>query len=67
MGEFAAIIVVVIGIALLVMGIQQTSSFQSEVSDFVTGDFSKKAIWFLIMGTLLTIIGIVPMLKNRAS
>lgn len=46
-----------IGIILLVMGIRATESFGSQVSEFFTGAPTDKAVWLIIGGAVLTIVG----------
>jgi Protein of unknown function (DUF3185) len=52
------------GIALLVFGIQATDSFGSDVSRFFTGSPTDKAMWMLIGGIVLTVVGAVGALRG---
>ena len=46
------------GIVLIVMGIQATNSFSSDVSRFFTGSPDDKAVWMLIGGILAAVVGL---------
>jgi hypothetical protein len=58
MQRFVALIVLAIGIALIIYGINASNSLGSDISRFFTGAPTDKAIWFLIGGVALTILGI---------
>jgi hypothetical protein len=47
------------GIVLIVVGINATNSFSSDVSRFFTGSPTDKAIWMLIGGIVAGIIGLI--------
>ncbi len=46
------------GIVLIIFGISAADSFSSDVSNFFTGSPTDKAIWMLIIGTVLTVVGL---------
>jgi len=46
-----------VGIALIVLGINASESFSSEVSRFFTGHPTDKSMWLLLGGIAATIIG----------
>lgn len=46
-----------VGIILLVMGFRATESFGSQVSEFFTGSPTDKAVWLIIGGAVLAIVG----------
>jgi hypothetical protein len=52
------------GVALMIYGINATNSFGSDVSRFFTGSPTNKAIWMLIGGTVIAIIGLVSTLRS---
>jgi hypothetical protein len=56
------------GIVLIVVGINATDSFSSDVSRFFTGSPTDKAIWMLIGGCVATVVGLATLWRspNRA-
>jgi hypothetical protein len=46
------------GIVLIVLGVNATKSFSSDVSRFFTGSPTDKAVWMLIGGIVATCIGL---------
>ena len=53
------------GILLIIFGIMASTSFTSDISRFFTGSPTDKAIWMLIGGVVLSIVGVVG-LNGRA-
>jgi hypothetical protein len=51
------------GIVFIVIGINATNSFSSDVSRFFTGSPTDKAVWMLIGGAAAAIIGLVGILR----
>mgnify|MGYP001793601176 FL=1 len=52
------------GIALIVLGINASHSFNSDVSRFFSGSPTDKTVWMLIGGTVATVIGLVGTLRG---
>lgn len=50
------------GIVLLVFGLNATNSFSSDVSRFFTGSPTDKAVWMMIGGVVLGIVGVAGLL-----
>lgn len=46
------------GIVLMIFGINATNSFSSDVSRFFTGSPTDKAVWMLIAGIVVAMIGL---------
>ena len=46
------------GIVLIVIGVNATKSFSSDVSRFFTGSPTDKAVWMLIGGIVAAVIGL---------
>ena len=46
------------GLVLMIIGINATNSFSSDVSKFFTGSPTDKAIWMLIGGIVATVVGL---------
>jgi len=52
------------GIVLLIIGINATNSFGSDVSRFFTGSPTDKSIWLVIGGVAATAIGLTMTLRG---
>jgi hypothetical protein len=52
------------GIVLILVGINATDSFSSDVSRFFTGSPTDKAIWMLIGGSIATLIGLATLWRG---
>jgi hypothetical protein len=55
------------GVVLAIFGANATNSFGSQVSKFFTGSPTDKAIWMLIGGIALAIVGLVLAAGRRTS
>ncbi len=53
MNKIVSIVLLVGGVLLMILGVQATNSFNSDVSRFFTGSPTDKAIWMLIGGIIL--------------
>ena len=52
------------GVVLMIIGINATNSFSSDVSRFFTGSPTDKAIWMLIGGIVATGVGLMGTLRG---
>ena len=52
------------GIVLIVVGINATNSFGSDVSRFFTGSPTDKAIWMLIGGIVAAVFGLFGVMRS---
>jgi hypothetical protein len=52
------------GIILLVFGISSAESLSSDVSRFFTGSPTDKSVWMIVGGSILSIIGLVSLLRG---
>jgi hypothetical protein len=52
------------GIILMIVGINATNSFSSDVSRFFTGSPTNKAVWMLIGGIVAALIGFTTLMRN---
>jgi len=52
------------GVLLVIFGVSASKSFSSDVSRFFTGSPTDKAIWMLVVGVVLVIIGLVGLLRG---
>jgi drug/metabolite transporter (DMT)-like permease len=68
MNKPLAIALLAAGIILAVWGVSATNSFSSDVSRFFTGSPTNKAMWLLIGGIVLGIVGLLGLgLGSRKS
>jgi len=47
------------GVVLMIIGINATNSFSSDVSRFFTGSPTDKAVWMLIGGIIAVTVGLI--------
>ena len=64
MNKIASIALLVGGVVLMIIGINATNSFSSDVSRFFTGSPTDKAVWMLIGGIVATIAGLTMTLRG---
>ena len=64
MNKIASIALLAGGVVLMVLGVNATNSFNSDVSRFFTGSPTDKAVWMLIGGIIATMIGLASMLRG---
>ena len=64
MNRIISLALLVGGIVLILVGINATDSFSSDVSRFFTGSPTDKAIWMLIGGSIATLIGLATLWRG---
>ena len=64
MNKLIPIVLLVTGVVFIVIGINATNSFSSDVSRFFTGSPTDKAIWMLIGGMVAGIIGLIGLMRR---
>jgi len=52
------------GVVLIIVGINATNSFSSDVSRFFTGSPTDKAVWMLIGGVVAAVVGLAGTLRG---
>lgn len=52
------------GVVFIVIGINATNSFSSDVSRFFTGSPTDKAVWMLIGGIVAALAGLTMLWRN---
>jgi uncharacterized membrane protein HdeD (DUF308 family) len=52
------------GIVLIVMGVNASSSFSSDVSRFFTGSPTDKAVWMVIGGVVASLAGLTMLWRR---
>jgi hypothetical protein len=58
MNKIVSLALLVGGIVLIVIGVNATNSFSSDVSRFFTGSPTDKAVWMLIGGGVAAAVGL---------
>jgi len=64
MNKIVSLALLVGGVVLIVLGINATKSFNSDVSRFFTGSPTDKAVWLLIGGVVAAVVGLVGTLRG---
>jgi hypothetical protein len=64
MNRLVSLALLVGGVVLLIIGINATHSFSSDVSKFFTGSPTDKAVWMLIGGAVAILIGLVGVMRT---
>lgn len=64
MNTIISLALLVGGVVLIIIGINATNSFGSDVSRFFTGSPTDKAIWMLIGGIVASGVGLLGMLRG---
>jgi uncharacterized membrane protein YidH (DUF202 family) len=64
MNKIISLALLVGGIVLMVVGINATNSFSSDVSRFFTGSPTDKAVWMLIGGILAAVVGLATLWRS---
>jgi hypothetical protein len=64
MNKLIFIALLIGGVVLIILGVQGTNSFQSDISRFFTGSPTNKAIWMLLGGIVAGIIGLVGVMRG---
>ena len=54
------------GVVLMIIGINATDSFSSDVSRFFTGSPTDNAVWMLLGGTVAAIVGLATLTFRTA-
>ncbi|HTL59302.1 MAG TPA: DUF3185 family protein [Candidatus Limnocylindrales bacterium] len=55
------------GVVLIILGINASNSFSSDVSRFFTGSPTDKSVWMLVGGIVACIVGLFGMVRGRQS
>jgi len=64
MNKIVSLALLVGGVVLMIIGINATNSFSSDVSRFFTGSPTDKAVWMLIGGIVAAIAGLTMTLRG---
>ena len=64
MNKAISLAILAAGVLLLIFGISASESLGSDISRFFTGSPTDKAIWMLVGGLVLSIVGLVGLLRG---
>jgi len=64
MNKIVSLALLVGGVVLIIIGVNATNSFSSDVSRFFTGSPTDKAVWMLIGGILAAVVGLAGTLRG---
>ena len=64
MNKIVSLALLVGGVVLIIIGVNATNSFSSDVSRFFTGSPTDKAIWMLIGGVVAALAGLTMTLRG---
>jgi uncharacterized membrane protein YidH (DUF202 family) len=67
MNKVVSAIILAAGVALIAFGINATNSFSSDVSRFFTGSPTNKAIWLLLAGIVISVLGLTGLVRGSSS
>lgn len=65
MNRPVSLVLLVVGVILVIYGINASNSVGSDVSRVVTGTPTDKSMWMLIGGAVLAVVGLVGTLRGR--
>jgi hypothetical protein len=65
MNRVIGAILVVVGLIVLILGINASESFASDVSKFFTGNPTDRAMWMIILGAASLVGGLVLALVGK--
>ena len=64
MNKTISLVILLAGILLVILGIAASGSFSSDVSRFFTGAPTDKAIWMLVGGVVVGVIGLAGLWRG---
>jgi len=65
MHKAVALALLAAGILLIIFGVRAAQSLSSDISRFFTGAPTDKAIWMLISGVVLSLVGVVGLWRGQ--
>jgi hypothetical protein len=64
MNKGLSVALLIVGIVLIIWGVNALESFSSELSRVFTGSPSDKAVWLLVSGIVAAIVGLFGLLRG---
>lgn len=65
MNKTIGLVLMTVGIVFLTFGASAMNSVSSDLSRFITGAPTDKAMWLLLGGVVATLVGVVGLLPRR--
>ncbi len=65
MRSFISLALLIVGIVLIILGIQASDSLGSDLSNFFSGSPTDKAMWILLGGIVAAVVGLGGVLLRR--
>jgi hypothetical protein len=59
------IVLLVVGVVLVIIGVNASDSFADRVSDAFTGRFTDRTMWYLLGGAAAALLGFLMLFKGR--
>jgi len=63
MNKVLSIALLIVGIVLIIYGINASNSLGSDVSRFFTGSSTEKTVWLLVGGVVAAIVGLFGLFR----
>ncbi|MBK6880346.1 MAG: DUF3185 family protein [Elusimicrobia bacterium] len=67
MNKAVPIVLLVVGVTLIVFGVNASNSFGSDVSRLITGEPTDKALWLLVGGGVASLVGLFGVFTRSKS
>lgn len=67
MNKAVPIVLLVVGVTLIVFGVNASNSFGSDVSRLITGEPTDKALWLLVEGGVASLVGLFGVFTRSKS
>jgi len=67
MKNIPALAILIVGIVLLILGVNASDSVGSSISEAVNGAPTDKSMWLLGLGILVTVVGAAGMVRSGKS
>ncbi|HTL58378.1 MAG TPA: DUF3185 family protein [Candidatus Limnocylindrales bacterium] len=64
MNRMVSLALLIGGAVLIIVGVNATNSFTSDVSRFFTGSPTDKAVWMLIAGLVAAVVGLATLWRT---
>lgn len=56
--RLGGVVLMVVGVVLFMVGVNASESFADQWSEFFTGHFTDKTVWYMLGGVALAVIGL---------
>ena len=65
--QIIGIVLVVVGVVLLIFGMNASNSAADQISETFTGRFTEATMWYIIGGIVLGVIGLLMLFRGKGS